>query len=44
MDSEFHEDLITTLLNLSIHNDNKRVFAKDEKVISLLIESLKSEE
>ncbi|TKY52058.1 U-box domain-containing protein 9 [Spatholobus suberectus] len=42
VDPELHEDLITTLLNLSIHDDNKRVFGEDEKVISLLIDSLKS--
>ncbi|KAG4919707.1 hypothetical protein JHK85_057988 [Glycine max] len=41
VDPELHEDLITTLLNLSIHDNNKRVLAEDEKVISLLIESLK---
>ncbi|KAJ1409315.1 Zinc finger, RING/FYVE/PHD-type [Sesbania bispinosa] len=42
IDPELHEDLITTLLNLSINEDNKKVLAEDEKVISLLIDSLKS--
>ncbi|XP_020236844.1 U-box domain-containing protein 9 [Cajanus cajan] len=38
---ELHEDLITTLLNLSIHDDNKRALAKNEKVVSLIVDSLK---
>ena len=42
IDPQLHEDLITTVHNLSIHDDNKRVFAEDENVISLLIESLRS--
>lgn len=41
VDPELHEDLITTVLNLSINDNNKRVFAEDERVISLLIDSLK---
>jgi len=40
----FAEDLITTLVNLSIHDDNKTVIKEDGKLISLLIELLKSEE
>ncbi|XP_061363370.1 U-box domain-containing protein 9-like [Gastrolobium bilobum] len=39
---DLHEDLITTVLNLSIHDDNKKVFAEDPTVISLLIDALKS--
>lgn len=42
IDPQLHEDLITTVHNLSIHDDNKRVFAEDENVISLLVESLRS--
>ncbi|XP_027351722.1 U-box domain-containing protein 9-like [Abrus precatorius] len=41
-DSDLQEDLITTVLNLSIHDDNKKVFAEDPTVISLLIDALKS--
>ncbi|KAG5044442.1 hypothetical protein AAZX31_03G232100 [Glycine max] len=40
-DPDLHEDLITTILNLSIHDDNKKVFATDPAVISLLIDALK---
>ncbi|XP_020210841.1 U-box domain-containing protein 9 [Cajanus cajan] len=40
-DPDLHEDLITTVLNLSIHDDNKKVFAEDPAVISLLIDALK---
>lgn len=36
------EDLITTVLNLSIHDNNKRLVAENPVVIPLLIESLKS--
>lgn len=39
---DLHEDLITTVLNLSIHDDNKKVFAEEPTVISLLIDALKS--
>lgn len=39
---DLYEDLITTVLNLSIHDDNKKVFAEDPTVISLLIDALKS--
>lgn len=42
VDSELHEDLITTILNLSIDEDNKKIFAEDKIVISILIESLKT--
>ncbi|KAK4282959.1 hypothetical protein QN277_014270 [Acacia crassicarpa] len=38
---DLHEDLITTVLNLSIHDDNKKMFAENPMVIPLLIESLK---
>ncbi|XP_054792019.1 U-box domain-containing protein 9-like isoform X1 [Prosopis cineraria] len=38
---DLHEDLITTVLNLSIHDDNKKMFAESPMVIPLLIESLK---
>ncbi|KAK7337983.1 hypothetical protein VNO77_18577 [Canavalia gladiata] len=41
-DPDLHEDLITIVLNLSIHDDNKKVFAEDPTVISLLIDALKS--
>ncbi|KAL2345854.1 hypothetical protein Fmac_007139 [Flemingia macrophylla] len=40
-DPDLHEDLITTVLNLSIHDDNKKLFAEDPAVISLLIDALK---
>lgn len=40
-DPDLHEDLITTVLNLSIHDDNKRAFAEDPAVISMLIDALK---
>lgn len=39
---DLHEDLITTVLNLSILDDNKKVFGEDPTVISLLIDALKS--
>ncbi|QHO32768.1 U-box domain-containing protein [Arachis hypogaea] len=39
---DLHEDLITTILNLSIHDDNKKVFGEDPTVIALLIDALKS--
>lgn len=38
---DLHEDLITTVLNLSIHDDNKKAFAEDPAVISMLIDALK---
>ncbi|KAM1095880.1 hypothetical protein EV1_010747 [Malus domestica] len=37
---DLQEDLITTLLNLSIHDNNKRLVAENASVIRLLIESL----
>ncbi|KAM1039109.1 hypothetical protein ACFX13_034430 [Malus domestica] len=37
---DLQEDLITTLLNLSIHDNNKRLVAENASVICLLIESL----
>ncbi|KAL6146879.1 hypothetical protein ACLB2K_057556 [Fragaria x ananassa] len=37
---DLQEDLITTLLNLSIHDNNKRLVAENPLVIPLLIESL----
>jgi hypothetical protein len=39
---DLQEDLITTVLNLSIHDNNKRLVAENPLVIPLLIESLKS--
>nr|XP_012569919.1 U-box domain-containing protein 9-like isoform X2 [Cicer arietinum] len=42
VDPELHEDLITSVLNLSINDNNKRVFAEDEKLMSFIIDSLKS--
>lgn len=41
-DPELHEDLITAVLNLSINDDNKRLFCVNEKLISVLIDSLKA--
>ncbi|CAK8544844.1 unnamed protein product [Lathyrus sativus] len=38
---DLQEDLITTVLNLSILDDNKKVFAEDPTLISLLIDALK---
>ncbi|RDX99791.1 U-box domain-containing protein 9, partial [Mucuna pruriens] len=40
-DPDLHEDLVTTLLNLSIHDDNKKAFAEDPALISLLVDALK---
>jgi hypothetical protein len=42
IDPELQEDLITAVLNLSIDEKNKRVFAEDEKLIAFIIDSLKS--
>lgn len=39
---DLQEDLITTVLNISIHDNNKRLVAENPVVIPLLIESLKS--
>ncbi|CAO2836615.1 unnamed protein product [Amaranthus hypochondriacus] len=38
---DLQEDLVTTLLNLSIHDNNKKLIAEHPLVIPLLIESLK---
>lgn len=42
IDPELHEDLITAVQNLSIDESNKRVFVEDEKLITFIIDSLKS--
>lgn len=44
MDSqpELQEDLITTLLNLSIHDNNKKLVAETPMVIPLLMEALRT--
>ncbi|XP_027364565.1 U-box domain-containing protein 9-like [Abrus precatorius] len=39
---QIHEDLVTTVLNASILEDNRKIFGKDEKIISLLIDSVRS--
>ncbi|KAK4742872.1 hypothetical protein SAY87_000873 [Trapa incisa] len=39
---DLQEDLITTLLNLSIHDSNKKLVAENPSVIPLLMESLRS--
>ncbi|MED6156212.1 hypothetical protein PIB30_012489 [Stylosanthes scabra] len=39
---ELYEDLVTTILNLSIQDDNKKVFGEDPSVIALLNDALKS--
>ncbi|KAL9379276.1 hypothetical protein Peur_027758 [Populus x canadensis] len=36
------EDLITTIFNLSIHENNKQLFAENPHVIPLLVESVRS--
>ncbi|XP_044498332.1 U-box domain-containing protein 9-like [Mangifera indica] len=41
-DPDLQEDLITTVLNLSIHDDNKRLVAENPLAIPLLIDSLKT--
>ncbi|XP_031284019.1 U-box domain-containing protein 9-like isoform X2 [Pistacia vera] len=41
-DPDLQEDLITTVLNLSIHDNNKKLVAEDPLVIPLLIDSLKT--
>lgn len=38
---DLQEDLITTILNLSILDDNKKVFAEDPTLINLLIDAMK---
>ncbi|KAE8659319.1 U-box domain-containing protein 9 [Hibiscus syriacus] len=40
---DLQEDVITTLLNLSIHDSNKKLVAETPAVIPLLMEALKSE-
>ncbi|XP_022744040.1 U-box domain-containing protein 9-like [Durio zibethinus] len=40
-DPDLQENLITTILNLSIHGNNKKLIAEDPVVIPLLIESMK---
>lgn len=40
MDLDLQEDLITTLLNISIQDSNKKLVAETPKVISLLIDAL----
>ncbi|CAH9074572.1 unnamed protein product [Cuscuta europaea] len=39
---ELQEDIITTLFNISLHDDNKKLIAETPKVIPLLIEALGS--
>lgn len=41
IDPELYEDLITTIHNLSLHDDNKKLLGENERVISILIDSLK---
>ncbi|EEF28886.1 U-box domain-containing protein 9 [Ricinus communis] len=40
--ADLQEDVITTLLNLSIHDNNKKLVAETPAVIPLLIEALRS--
>ncbi|XWS58463.1 hypothetical protein CRYUN_Cryun08bG0035900 [Craigia yunnanensis] len=40
-DPDLQEDLITTVLNISIHGNNKKLLAENPVVIPLLIESIK---
>ncbi|KAF8388496.1 hypothetical protein HHK36_027168 [Tetracentron sinense] len=40
--TDLQEDLITTVLNLSIHDNNKKLVGENHVVINLLIDSLKS--
>lgn len=42
IDPELHENLITAVLNLSFDESNKRAFVEDEKLITFIIDSLKS--
>lgn len=39
---EIQEDIVTTILNLSIHDNNKKIVAEHPEAIPLLIDSLKS--
>ncbi|KAA8538944.1 hypothetical protein F0562_025636 [Nyssa sinensis] len=41
MHPDLQEDLITTVLNISIHDNNKKLVAENPVVIPMLIESLK---
>ncbi|XP_073014054.1 U-box domain-containing protein 9-like [Typha latifolia] len=41
-DLEVQEDMVTTILNLSIHDSNKKIVGDNPKAIPLLIEALKS--
>ncbi|KAG7036239.1 U-box domain-containing protein 9, partial [Cucurbita argyrosperma subsp. argyrosperma] len=40
--ADLQEDLITTLLNLSIHDNNKKLVCETPKVVPLLMEALRS--
>ncbi|KAK9733976.1 hypothetical protein RND81_04G105200 [Saponaria officinalis] len=40
IDPSLHEDLITTILNISIHDNNKKLVAETPMVITLLIDAL----
>ncbi|XP_010907243.2 U-box domain-containing protein 9-like [Elaeis guineensis] len=40
-DPEFHDDTVTTILNISIHERNKKILGDDPRVIPFLINSLK---
>ncbi|KAK9726648.1 hypothetical protein RND81_05G228100 [Saponaria officinalis] len=42
VDPNLQEDLITTLLNISIHDSNKKLVAETPMVISLLIDAINS--
>ncbi|KVI12270.1 U-box domain-containing protein 9-like [Cynara cardunculus var. scolymus] len=42
IDNDLHEDLITTLLNVSIHESNKKPVAETPMVISVLMDALRS--
>ncbi|KAK9069038.1 hypothetical protein SSX86_013154 [Deinandra increscens subsp. villosa] len=42
LDLDLQEDLITTLLNLSIHDNNKKVVAETPMAIAVLLDALKS--
>ncbi|XP_027364566.1 U-box domain-containing protein 9-like [Abrus precatorius] len=39
---QIHEDLVTTVLNASILEDNRKIFVKDKKITSLLTDSVRS--
>ncbi|CAN1269275.1 U-box domain-containing protein 9 [Linum perenne] len=42
VDTELQEDVITTLLNLSIHDNNKKLVAETPHAIPLLVEALRA--